>query len=555
MIVVKATRTGALLGAALAVLGMGAAAARADAPTSPAWAAFAAPPATDRAGNWSGASADAAAAIALTDTLKGAGFGSTQVGYTPSAAGRASLGSVLEHAQATGMRVDLAPCNNTSCDSSAVTLATGMQQLVTRSETVTAPADGFLFSGSVPPAGMPGSPTRVAVTAAKVSGADGAQTLLDPSTAVDLGSRVTGDTLTWTVPTQGEWEVFAFYQRATGQFVSPNPFESPDVWTARDPAVGAASGRLVADIFSSRGLTDSDLMANTVFGGGNLRRLQDLGATLFHDSMEVQAEAFWTGDLPDQFEARRGYSMIKWLPAIDDQAASSFNPLNPANVAPVPAPPFEFTGGVGTRFRADYHLTRNDLYVNRYVKAMTDWAHAHGLRSREQVAYNYANLDVIRAAAKVDIPESETFDFGWGAHPFQNTLPTYPDNRWRYVVDSHKLMSSGADLAGHGRVTTEWGEDFVTWSKQPLQYASQVNDAGGVTQPIFAAGIRIDNGVYPRPGGLSFIGLDGSWATNQPQFKDVGDLMTYFARTTHVVEHGTPRRRHDLPRRRPVLVA
>ena len=382
----RGMRVAALLGTAVAVLGAGAA--WADGPLG----AFASPPASDRASNWSGGSADATAANALTDTLKGAGFGATQVGYTPSDQGRASLSSVLQHAQSTGMRVDLAPCNNTSCDSSAVTLATGMQQLVTRTQTVDAATDNFAFTGSVPAAAMPGSPVLVAVTAAKVSGTDGTQTLLDPSTAVDLTSKVSGDTLTWTVPTQGQWKVFAFYQRATGQFVNPNPFEGPDVWTGRDPAVGAASGRLVADIFSSKGLTDTlDLMANTVFGDGNQQRLQDMGTTLFHDSMEIQATAFWTGDLPAQFASRRGYSMIKWLPALDNSAASSFNPLNPANVAPVPAPPFDFTGGVGARFRADYHRTLNDLYVNRYVKAMTDWAHDHGLRSREQVAYNYAN--------------------------------------------------------------------------------------------------------------------------------------------------------------------
>ena len=246
-----------------------------------------------------------------------------------------------------------------------------------------------------------------------------------------------------------------------------------------------------------------------MFGDGNLARLQ--GSSLFHDSNEVQAQAFWTGDLPAQFAARRGYAMLKYLPALDDVSASSFQPLDPSAAVPVPAPPFDFAGGVGARFRYDYHRTLNDLYVDRYVKAMNDWAHRNGLRSRHQVAYNYPALDVIRAATKTDIPESEDFDFAWGEHAFQNTLPTFPSDRWRYVVDSHKLMSSGAHIAGHNRVTEEWGEDFATYSKGPLEQANLVNDAvaGGVTQPIFAAGVRVDDSVYPPPGGLSFIGLDG----------------------------------------------
>ena len=63
-----------------------------------------------------------------------------------------------------------------------------------------------------------------------------------------------------------------------------------------------------------------------------------MDTSIFHDSLEVQAQAFWTGDLPQQFQARRGYSMIKYLPALDDVSASSFNPLNFANPMPIPPP-------------------------------------------------------------------------------------------------------------------------------------------------------------------------------------------------------------------------
>ena len=325
------------------VMGVGAGTSRAAGPNGDravGLPAFQSPPAADRAINRSGTTGDAASAASLLVQLKQQGFGTAEMGYTPSPAGEWSLTQVLEHAQSLGMKVSINPCGATGCDSSAVTLATGMQQLVTYDQAVTAPSDGYAFTGSPPVTNMPGNPVLVAVTAAKVSGNSGTQTMLDPATAVDLTSDVSGGTLHWTIPSAGTWELFAFYSRATGQNVSPSPFDAPSTWTSRDPAVGAASGQLVADIFQSKGLTDSlDLMANTVFGDGNQARLDAMDTSIFHDSLEVQAQAFWTGDLPQQFQARRGYSMIKYLPALDNVAASSFNLLNPANPMPIPTSP------------------------------------------------------------------------------------------------------------------------------------------------------------------------------------------------------------------------
>lgn len=379
------------------------------------------------------------------------------------------------------------------------------------------------------------------MTAAKVSGTNGAQTLLDPETAIDLTGNVSGGTLTWTIPTPGTWKIFAFYSRATGQYPGFPPFLDPAAWTATDPATGA--GRYLADIFSSAGVDESlDLMASSVFGGGNGQALSALGGNVFHDSIEVQAEMFWTSDLASQFQARRGYSMIKYLPALHNWKESSFNPLLPANFSPLPDPEFDFTGGVGERVRYDYARTLSDLYVSRYVKGMNDWAHAHGLQSRQEVAYNYKQLDMIRAAAAVDIPETESFDFGWGK-AYDSTLPTYPTDRWRYMVDSDRLAGSGAHISGAKRVTMEWGDDFAIWRKGPKELADLMNAAisGGVTQPSFAGFGGVDTAAFPAPGGLSSIGFGDTVTSNYPQWRDFKPLMAYLARSTLLVESGSPR--------------
>ena len=103
-------------------------------------------------------------------------------------------------------------------------------------------------------------------------------------------------------------------------------------------------------------------------------------------------------------------------------------------------------------------------------------------------------------------------------------------------------MSSGAHISGKNRVTMEWGDDFDTYSKGPLELADLMNAAvsAGVTMPSFAGFGGVDNSVYPPPCALCFIGLGGTMTTNTPQWKDFGALTGYFARTTQVVEKGRP---------------
>jgi hypothetical protein len=528
--------------AGLGSLSGGAAVASADDHVASALPGFAAPPMSARANNRGGTTADATTASATLSALAKAGFGSAEMGYAASPAGQTALTTVLDKASALGMKVNLNGCGSTSCSSPAVTLASSMQELLPFAQTVTTGTDNQAYSAAPPAAtGVAGSPVLVAVTAAKVTGTSGTQTLLDPDTAVDLTANVSGGTLTWTVPTAGTWKLFAFYSRATGQFAGFPPFEDPAAWTGRDPAGGA--GQYLADIFQTQGVADSlDLVASSVLGAGNGTKLSALGGDVFHDSIEVQAEMFWTADLASQFQALRGYSMIKYLPVLHNFKESSFNPLLVANFTPLPAPDYDFTGGVGDRVRYDYARTLTDLYVNRYVKGMNDWAHAHGLKSRQEIAYNYPQLDMIRASAAVDIPETESFDLAWGK-AYDNTLPEYPSDRWRYFVDADRLAGSGAHIAGNQRVTMEWGDDFAVWRKGPQELADLMNAAiaGGVTQPSFAGFGGVSTATYPTPGGLNFIGFGDIITSNWPQWRDFNPLMTYLARSTVLVESGKPR--------------
>jgi hypothetical protein len=473
------------------------------------------------------------------EALAAAGFGGVEIGVDfrsePSVAQRALHEQLLE-AQRLGIHLDLAPGGSQPYESAGISEADSMQQLVMEHLSVQGDTD---YAQTVrQPAGLVGHATLVAVSAARVTDEATTPVVLEFSSVIDLTHQLDhAGVLHWRVPA-GRWLLFSFWQRATGQVFTLNPFEDPSVWSSRVPQSGP--GRYyTADIFSSAGISSALAYLDAHLLPGSLALLR--GGNLAHDSLEVQAQMFWTGDLPQQFKQRRGYSIIPYLPVLYTPREASFNPLDPAWGGALPPRPFDFDGDIGARVRYDYQRTLTDLYSERYLRALSDWAHAHGLRSRVQVAYNYLALDMLRSARYVDIPENESFDPGW-ARPFDPTVPAYGSERWRHVMDSYRLTGSGAHLAGVQRATLEFGDDFAIYRKQPVDYAQQLNEAlaGGVTMGLLTEFSSADT-AWPTPQGGAALGLGDAWTAGWPQWRDWPALSRYFSRSTQVLESGQAR--------------
>jgi hypothetical protein len=473
------------------------------------------------------------------EALAAAGFGAVEVGIDFRAApqvAQQALHEQLLQAQRLGIHLDLAPGGSQPYESPGVSEANSMQQLVSAHVSVQGGTD---YIGALrQPEGLVGHATLVAITAARVTDESTAPVLLEAASAVDLTQRLDrAGILHWKVPA-GRWLLFGFWQRATGQVFEPIPFEDPSVWSSRIPHSGPGQ-YYTADIFSGAGISAALAYLDTHVLPKDEPLLR--GGDLAHDSLEVQAQMFWTGDLPEQFQTRRGYSIIPYLPALYTPRESSFNPMDPSWGGPLPPRPFDFGGDVGARVRYDYQRTLTELYCERYLRALSDWAHSHGLHSRVQVAYNYFALDMLRSARYVDIPENESFDPGW-AKPFDPTVPPYGSERWRHVIDSYRLTGSGAHLGGVKRATIEFGDDFALYRKQPSDYAQQLNEslAGGITMGLLTGFSSADTS-WPVPQGGAVFGLGDAWTAAWPQWRDWRALSRYFSRSTQVLESGQAR--------------
>jgi hypothetical protein len=482
------------------------------------------------------ASVDVAAGL---QELAKTGFGAVEIGADLT--DPAGLAATLHAARAAGLAVDLAPGGSMPYSAAGIGEADSMQQL--SRATIPLISDGTLAYTGGPPrpseTELAPSPTLqlVAVTAARVIDDDAQPVVLDADSAIDLTPMVSNNMLQWTVP-DGTWLLFGFWQRATGQ--TPNgfpPFQDPSVWSATVPM--ESPGRyFMADIFSGAGIAKAlsplaDLPQETI----DLLR----GSQFAHDSHEVQAEMFWTGALPRVFNEARGYSVIPYLPALRASKEAAFDPLTVGwGIKPPLAPDYTFSNDVGTRVRYDYHRTLNDLYVGEYLETFTRTLNQYGMSSRAQVAYNYLPLNMTRAGCAVDIPENESFDSGWTL-PHDTTLPKYGTERWRHALDSYRLTGSGVHLNHGKRATVEFGDDFAIYRKQPVDFATQLNEAlaGGITLGLLT-GFAGVNDAWPDGGPLAAIGIGDFWTTAWPQWRDWPQLTDYFARSTLVLETGKP---------------
>jgi hypothetical protein len=177
--------------------------------------------------------------------------------------------------------------------------------------------------------------------------------------------EVTGDvdargTLVWKAPKQGSWRIIAVYNGRTKQQV-------------KRAAPGGAG--LVIDHFDRNAVKHYLEKFDKAFSSTHTPWPQ----VSFNDSYEVY-DADWSPTLPQEFEARRGYSLKQNINKLEDR---------------------------DTIVVHDYRETLSDMLRENFTNQWVEWAHSHGMQVKNQAHGSPANLLDLYAA--VDIPEIEGF--------------------------------------------------------------------------------------------------------------------------------------------------
>ena len=114
---------------------------------------------------------------------------------------------------------------------------------------------------------------------------------------------------------------------------------------------------------------------------------------LHTDSWEVEL-ANWTPTLRAEFQKRRGYDLLPWLPVLAGRVVNSREASN--------------------RFLFDYRRTLGDLAIDGHFKIFRDRAHAHGISIHPESGGPHAvPIDAQQCLGMDDAPMSEFWAWSW----------------------------------------------------------------------------------------------------------------------------------------------
>jgi hypothetical protein len=233
---------------------------------------------------------------------------------------------------------------------------------------------------------------------------------------------------------------------------------------------------------------------------------------MYHDSFEFIGN--WCRELPEEFEKRRGYDLMKHLPAL-------FGKGDPELVA---------------RIKSDYRETLSDLHL-AYLEVWVKWSASKGCTTRNQAHGSPSNLLDLYAAS--GIPETETF----GATPF--AIPGIRREKDNIRQDRpqpliNRMASSAAHVTGKPLVASE----SCTWIRN--HFRATLAQAKPEIDQLFLNGINhifFHGTCYspkeaPWPGWLFYASFE--YNPRNAIWRDAPMLNAYITRCQSILQSGTP---------------
>ena len=118
------------------------------------------------------------------------------------------------------------------------------------------------------------------------------------------------------------------------------------------------------------------------------------------DSWEVGSQN-WTPKFREEFQKRRGYDPLPWLPCVTDSVRRKVNGKTTARSRT------DFDSvEMANRFRWDFEQTISELLAENYSGRLAELAHEHGLRYSLE-GYNLPFGDEFTYTARADEPMTE----------------------------------------------------------------------------------------------------------------------------------------------------
>ncbi len=439
------------------------------------------------------------------------------------------LRAVMQQAQRSGVTVDMNGGSGWPLGGSFFDPKEGMKTLAVSDTSVSA---GQLFNAPLPaphnhdprPSGVMAMMMREnfvdnnwaiieSVIAAKVIKTSGGQTVLDPTTIVNLTGKIQNRNLTWQAPAEGDWKIVVSWDIPTGE--KPSLIASSKTCYVIDHLDSQVVNKAYDYLLGDRsGLQN--------YYGNPLR-------AVFNDSYEFHTDRMISPDFLKVFKNKNGYDIAPYLSSVFQKGYD--HPSYLAAMYPNAKPPFSFSEPENLRMMYDYDATVNEVFKNNFIKTSDRWMEKNGMLHRTQ-AYGFPG-DLIGNAGAANIPEAEQL-FAEGSEGYL------------------KLVTSGAHLNNHPVITQE---SFVSiyraemTTPQKIKMWADKSLACGINQLIYhGTPYKYNNGEYGKEGWNTwsspfsrFINFSTGMNESDPFWKDIKTLNQYLGRCQYALRAGRPK--------------
>ncbi|GAA4804640.1 hypothetical protein GCM10023231_37200 [Olivibacter ginsenosidimutans] len=245
---------------------------------------------------------------------------------------------------------------------------------------------------------------------------------------------------------------------------------------------------------------------------------------LFTDSMELEG-ANWCMDMAEEFQKRRGYDLMPYLPFILFKIGGMGNVFDYAYGVTFEAN-FQHTVD---RVRFDFDLTKTELMRERFIETFQEWCKRNGMKSRVQ-SYG-RGYHPLEGSLNMDIPEGET----WIKYGVGQEMPENDYRIGRGYTMVNKFVSSAAHLQGKRWISCEecTNTDMVfNATLQMIKLCSDQSFISGITHSIYH-GFNYSPPQAPFPGWIRYGNFMNERNTYWPWFKL---LNTYKGRISALLQ-------------------
>lgn len=292
--------------------------------------------------------------------------------------------------------------------------------------------------------------------------------------------------------------VYRFGYTCTGKNTHPSP---PDV----------EAGSLEADKMSHAAVSAHIDHLLGELGAHGIKASKPGLSFILMDSYEA-GDATWTDDFADEFERRRGYNPIPFLPVLAGLGT-------------------EFSSSREDQFRRDFDLTRSELQVERHYGLFKTRLNAAGYEFH--VEPYTGPFDSFEAAQHCDVPMSVF----WHGHPFWMKKRPSGGGCWYLGPVSRAL---GRNVVGAEAFTGYPLDDPFSVTPRELKRAVDATFARGVNRLSLHHWVHQPLGEMWKPG-FSM----GPWGThfgeNQTWFEPAMGFYRYIQRCQALLQEGEMR--------------